>query len=79
MSMFFGPLDKTSCLYFLALSVLAFISLAIMILSLIVLAIRTPSKIDYTLLAKGVLVYINMFLVYFVNRLMYTMCVKSVI
>jgi hypothetical protein len=79
LSMFFGPLDKSACLYFLLLSILAFITLIIIIIFAIVMLIKNPNKLDYKMGINGVLASINIFLVYFVNRLMYTMCIKSLV
>lgn len=79
LSTFFGQLDKSACLYFLLLSILAFITLIIIIIFVTVTLIKNPSKLDYKMIINGVLAFINIFLVYFVNRLMYTMCVKSLV
>lgn len=79
LSTFFGPLDKSACLYFLLLSILAFITLIIIIIFATVTLIKNPNKFDYKMIINGVLAFINIFLVYFVNRLMYTMCIKSLV
>ena len=38
---------------------------------------KNYKALNYTLFWKGLLITTNIFLAYFVNRLMYTMCTKS--
>lgn len=82
MDTFFGPLNKTSCLYFLFISVLFFIALVLVLASevlFIFLSLYRGRKITVREFSYGLMILVNMFIVYFVNRLLYTMCSKSLI
>lgn len=77
MQTFFGPLDKGSCVYFLIICGLFFISLVIILFSEILFAIKNFGKLNFKVVSNGILILFNIFLAYFVNRLLYTMCTKS--
>lgn len=74
---FFGPLDKSSCLYFLILSFFFFTVLIFVLIKEIIYIFKHYKSLNYMMFFKGLLVTTNIFLAYFVNRLMYTMCTKS--
>jgi hypothetical protein len=74
---FFGPLDKTACLYFYFLSLFFFVVLIIVLIKEIIYVFKHYKSIDYIIFWKGLLVTTNIFLAYFVNRLMYSMCNNS--
>ncbi len=77
MSQYFGPLDKNSCLYFLILTVIFFIGLVSVLITEILYIIQNYNKLNFRMVSAGVVILFNIFLAYFVNRLMYSMCVKS--
>jgi len=77
MTTFFGPLSKDSCLYFLILTVLCFVTLAFVLLTEIYFIVMHYNKLNFKTFMHGVLILCNVFLAYFVNRLFYTMCAKS--
>lgn len=77
MSQYFGPLDKNSCLYFLILTVIFFIGLVSILITEILYIIQNYNKLNFRTVSAGVVILFNIFLAYFVNRLMYSMCVKS--
>jgi hypothetical protein len=68
----FGPLDSEFCLYFYLLSVISYVLMVLVILTLCY-SIAMDSKIIYTSLL-GAAVYGVM---YFQNRLLHSMCMKS--
>ena len=76
---FFGPLDKSACFYFYFLSLLFFVILIFVLLKEIIYVFKNYKSLNYMMFFKGVLVLCNIFLAYFVNRLMYTMCTKSLV
>jgi hypothetical protein len=78
-SMFFGPLNKSSCFYFLILTIIFFIGLVLLIFSEILFIIQNLNKLDFKTISSGVILLFNIFIAYFVNRLLYTMCSKSLI
>lgn len=77
MSQYFEPLDKNSCLYFLILTVIFFIGLVSILITEILYIIQNYNKLNFRTVSAGVVILFNIFLAYFVNRLMYSMCVKS--
>ena len=77
MSRYFGPLDKSSCVYFLFLSILFFSILVIALIAEIFYTVKNFRQLNFRIVSHGVLLLLNFWLTYFVNRLMYTMCTKS--
>jgi hypothetical protein len=73
----FTPLDKKYCNYFYYLSVITYFVFIFMVLSLIYGLVFHSKKIDLYIRLNSISVIISTFLMYFVNRLMYSMCVKS--
>jgi len=79
MAMFFGPLSKQSCVYFLILSMIFFTVLVFTLLADLYFIIKNYKEMNYKFVQGGTLIGFNLFIAYFVNRLMYTMCAKSLI
>ncbi len=77
MTTYFGPLDKQSCIYFLFLTMIFFALLVFTIIGEIIYVIRRYKEINFTVVTSGILLLFNSFIAYFVNRLLYTMCSKS--
>lgn len=78
MNSYFGPLGQEYCIYFYALSIifgLTFVFSAISIASFIVLHHK---KVDAMFIVNSALVLFNSFLAYLANRLLHTMCVKTI-
>jgi hypothetical protein len=76
-NMFFGPLSSDSCMYFFFLTAFFFFLLVITLIAGILLVIRRPNQINFKVGVNALLLFFNVFLAYFVNRLLYTMCIKS--
>lgn len=76
-SQFFEPLDKGSCVYFLIISVIFFVGLVILILNEIYFVVTNFRRMNLRMLTSGVIIMFNIFIAYFVNRLLYSMCNKS--
>jgi len=74
---FFGPLDKSACVYFLIISVIFFIGLLLLLGSEIIYVLQNFNKLNFRVISTGVIILFNMFIAYFVNRLLYTICNKS--
>jgi len=73
----FTPLDRKYCNYFYYLSVISYIVFIIMILLLVWCLVFKPKKIDLYICLNTISIIISTFLAYFVNRLLYSICVKS--
>lgn len=75
---YFGPLPKQWCLYFYFLSIIFGISFALSLISILGFMIFNFKKVNGLFIANSVMILINLLLAYFVNRLLNTMCVKSI-
>lgn len=73
----FGPLDKTACIYFYFYTAFFFVTLMLTTISSIYYLIKSPSKASLREIGFSIVMIFNIFLAYFVNRLMYTMCERS--
>jgi hypothetical protein len=72
----FGPLTEESCKYFYFFAVAGFIMMIVFILFLLVSIVKYYKKLDSRMIINLIAAIINSFLLYFSNRLLYTMCVK---
>jgi hypothetical protein len=77
LSKYFSPLDKGACIYFLIISVLFFISLIVVFLAEVFFVFKNYKSVDFKVVSNGVIILFNIFVAYFVNRLLYSMCTKS--
>ena len=77
MSTYFGPLGPNACIYFMILTVISFILLVIALISDVFYIFKHYKTIKTTDITQGILIICNLLLAYFVNRLMYSMCSKS--
>lgn len=77
MTTYFGPLDKQSCIYFLFLSMIFFAVLVFTMVGELLAIVKRWKELDMSMVTGGVLLLFNSFVAYFVNRLLYTMCSKS--
>lgn len=77
MSMYFGPLDKQSCAYFLFLTMIFFAILIFTIITEVTFVITKYKELNFKIFISGLLLLFNSFIAYFINRLLYTMCTKS--
>jgi hypothetical protein len=76
MNYFFGPLSKEYCLYYYILAVISAITFALTSLSFVVFIVKSK-KIKMNVGIGMFNALLTMFIGYFVSRLLYTMCVKS--
>ena len=73
----FGPLGKENCDYFYFFSVAGFIMMIMFIIITLLFIVRYYKKLNFPMLMNFVAMIVNSFLLYFSNRLLYTMCVKT--
>jgi hypothetical protein len=71
----FGPLSKQYCLYFYILSVLSFVFLIVILISLVIGIARRKGLEFYTIMILGAGSYT---MYYFQNRLLHSMCAGSI-
>lgn len=77
MSNYFGPLSIHHCFYFLIISVIFFILFVVAVFADFFWLVKNYKQLNFRILTVGLIMLFNLFLAYFVNRLLYTMCKKS--
>ena len=78
MDNYFGPLPRNYCVYFYALSIvfgILFVTTAVSIAYYIIMHFK---KVNTMFIINSMLLLSNSFLAYLANRLLHTMCVKSI-
>ena len=73
----YGPLDKEACVYFSILTILFFIALIFALLTELFFLVKHYKNITGRNVISGILILFNLFIAYFVNRLLYNMCSRS--
>jgi hypothetical protein len=76
MNYLFGPLPKEYCLYYYFLAVISAVIFVFTLLSFIMIVVKSK-KIKAGMWLGMFNVLLSIFIGYFVSRLLYTMCVKS--
>lgn len=74
---YFGPLGKEYCVYFYVLSIIFGITFVLSSISIGYFMITHHKRVDATFIANSFLILFNSFLAYLSNRLLNTMCVKT--
>ena len=77
MELYFGPLDKSSCRYFLFIAMFFFFMMVIAIISDVIWVVKNYKSLNSKSFSSAILMLFNLFIAYFVNRLLYSMCSKS--
>jgi len=72
-----GSLDKNACNYFFFLTIFFFIILVVSFIAEIFILLRNFKHVTFSNIFHGIFMLFNIFVAYFVNRLLYTMCTKS--
>jgi len=75
--LFFGPLDKGACIYFYILSFAFLLALLLLLIKEAIYIVKNYKTINSKIVINGILITFNIFIAYFVNRLMYTICNNS--
>jgi len=78
MDQYFGPLPREYCVYFYALSIVFGIMFAMSVVSIVYFMITHIKKVNTMFIVNSVFILLNSFLAYLANRLLHTMCVKSI-
>lgn len=73
----YGPLDKEACIYFSILTIFFFIVLVFALFAELFYLIKNYKNVTGRHVVSGILILFNMFVAYFVNRLLYNMCSRS--
>lgn len=78
MDQYFGPLPREYCVYFYVLSIIFGVMFVFSALSIAYFMIMHIKKVNTMFLVNSFFVLLNTLLAYLVNRLLHTMCVKSI-
>ena len=73
----FTPLDKKYCDYFYYVSVISYFMFIFILLTFMYSLVFNSKKLNLNICMNSVSIVISFFLTYLVNRLFYSMCVKS--
>ena len=68
-----GPMSADSCVYFYVVALLSFFLLVLSLLSIVFKLVKKPNSFSW----QTLIVPVNAGLMYFVNRVLYNMCVGS--
>ena len=77
MDYFFGPLSKDYCLYYYILSIIMAITFVILLVVFIHFTLTEEKKIKWTMIMSMFSTLFSIFMSYFVARLLYSMCSRS--
>lgn len=78
MDSYFGPLGEEYCVYFYILSIIFGITFLISLVSTVYYMAMHFSKLTPMFVANTFFLLFNSFLAYLSNRLLHTMCMKSI-
>ena len=78
MEQYFGPLSRDYCVYFYALSIIFGVMFAMSAVYIAYFAITHIKKVNSMFIINSVFILLNSFLAYLANRLLHTMCVRSI-
>ena len=78
MNKYFGPLPREYCVYFYALSVFFGFTFLFSLISMLYFVLMHMKRVNMTFIVNSSFMILNTFLAYLVNRLLHTMCVKSI-
>lgn len=78
MNTYFGPLGEEYCIYFYALSIFFGIAFVLSVISVVIYMFTHVNKINMNFIIHTFFLLLNSFLAYLVNRLLHTMCMKSI-
>ena len=79
MQYLFGPLNASSCNYFLMLSVIGFVLMSMTLVSEVMYVLKHNQRLSLRMVGTAGALVFNLFLAYFVNRLLYNMCQRTIV
>lgn len=78
MDKYFGPLPREYCEYFYVLSIIFGIMFMLSVISIAYFMVTHIKQVNTLFIVNSVFILLNSFLAYLANRLLHTMCVKSI-
>ena len=77
MNDYFGPLGEEYCTYFYILSIIFGVTFVFSAISIVSVVLMHHKKVDTMFVINSFFILFNTFLAYLANRIMNTMCVKT--
>lgn len=74
---YFGPLGQEYCVYFYFFSVFFGVSFLLSVLSILSFVVFKFNKVNSTFIINSLLILVHTFFAYLSNRLLNTMCVRT--
>ena len=74
---YFGPFQNDYCFYFQLVSMFSAFSFLLSLIALISYILFNSKKLNNMIIINGFMTLLNLFFIYFVNRLLFTICVSS--
>jgi hypothetical protein len=78
MDQYFGPLPREYCVYFYFFSIFFGIGFVFSVISIAYFMITHIKQVNTMFIVNSIFILFNSFLAYLANRLLHTMCVKSI-
>ena len=78
MTTYFGPLGKEYCVYFYVLSIIFGVLFVFSVISILSFALMNFKKVNSMFVVNSLMVLLNTYLAYLANRLLHTMCIRSI-
>ena len=78
MDQYFGPLPREYCVYFYILSIMFGVMFFASAVSIAYFMIMHIKKVNTMFIVNSIFILLNTFLAYLANRLLHTMCVKTI-
>lgn len=78
MNKWFGPLPREYCVYFYTLSIMFGVLWVVSLVSIVTFVILHFKKISSTFAINSCMMLFNIALAYLANRLLHTMCIKTI-
>ena len=79
MDKLFGPLGKEWCMYFYLLSIVAYITFVLAVFGLGGYVLTRYKNLNRSHIFNLIIVILNSFIFYITQRLMHTMCIRSLL
>jgi len=77
MDKLFGPLGKEWCVYFYLLSIVSYVAFVLAVFGLGGYLVARYNKLNSSHVLNLLIIIVNSFFVYISQRLLHTMCIKS--
>ena len=74
---YFGPLSKDACNLYLIFGMFGLIMMILTVITGFFFLVKNFKKLNFMMVANFLVLFFSYFLIYFSNRLLYTICMKT--